>query len=485
MKVLPLSLSGFLAFVALLLGIFVSSFLALSVYFLWGILVSGGIFIATGIKKRNLLVIGVIAIAFFFGALRMSTVQNSQKYLISGAHMIFSGQIVESPELRGASLQFVVKAESLEGTPRLLVIAQRFPQFLRGETLVISGKVEPLPEDNENYRDSLKRRGISGTVPFPKITLAEPQPFSWLRTLDELKVRFEMGLRDVLPEPDAGFVIGILLGERSSISDELRDAFARTSTSHIVALSGFNITIIAIAVSWVLGVFHPSVKARFFGSTIFIALFVLLVGGGSSVIRAALMGLLALLALERGRIYDMTNALVFAAAVMALINPYLLRFDLSFQLSFLATLGIILVPPLLEKYLLWLPERFDIRKIVSATLSAEIFVFPLILWNFGAVSVIGPIANLLVLPLIPEAMLLGFASGITAMVWPALALFTSWPLHVLVSYQLGVVQILSRFSLASVSLPQFASIAIALPAVFISFRYLKRRFRPFVKVRHV
>ena len=272
-------------------------------------------------------------------------------------------------------------------------------------------------------------------------------------------------------------MLGILIGARSTISPELQMAFQRTGTSHLVALSGFNITIIAIAISWMLSGFHLSSRAKLMISAASVTLFVLLVGGGASVVRAAIMGILALIARERGRIYEMTNALLFAAIVMILINPYLLRFDLSFQLSFLATLGIIIMPPKLESWLLWSAKESGIAEILYATLGAELFVFPLILWQFGRVSLIGPLANLLVLPLIPFTMLLGFLVGVLGMIAPSLAYILAWVGHLLTSYELGVIKLLSAFPGSSATLPKVFTWIATLPAVYFAIVYIKDRFR--------
>jgi len=479
-KRLPLSLAGFLVFVAVLCGIFVSSFFQIPIFFLWALIVLGAIFLTLGITRQEFLITGFIVIAFSLGCLRMLVVSQPDDTFVrvAGERQDFLGEVVDPPDVRDTNTQLVIETADFGSARRVLVIMRRFPEFLRGESVYVSGVVQGLPKDNPGYRASLVRRGISGIALFPKLEAVSPQPFSLLRLLDSAKVRFESALASTLPEPDASFVIGILIGARGSIPQAIRDAFSKTGTSHIIALSGFNITIIALAISWALGFFRLSQKVRVAAATMGILLFVVVVGGGASVVRAALMGVLALVALQRGRVYEMTNALLFAAVLMALSNPYVLRFDVSFQLSFLATLGIIVVPPRLASYFQWAPERFQIREILTATIAAEIFVFPLILWNFGTVSAIGPLANLLVLPFIPLAMLLGFITGILAMASPFLALPIAWALHLVVTYQLGIIQLLAGFFLSSFSLPKAATFIFALPAIYFTVAALRARFHP-------
>ncbi|MBI2096875.1 MAG: ComEC/Rec2 family competence protein [Candidatus Sungbacteria bacterium] len=477
---MPLSLAGFLIFLSILLGIFVASFISVPVWVMWAMFAGGTALVIVGFSRQELVLPGLICLALALGIFRMAVALQPNAELIPhfGRVIKFQGQIVETPAVSGSVARVVVETSELTGSSvRLLATVRRFPEFSRGDTVVISGKLEPLPEDNLAYRRSLLERGIEGTLAFPAIDRADTSPFSWLRILESVKQRFSQAIEHSLPEPDASFVLGVLIGERSSMAPALRDAFARTGTSHIVALSGFNITIIAVAVSWFLGLFRLSLGSRFTVSTMCILLFVLIVGGGASVVRAALMGILVLVARERGRVYDVTNALIFAAAVMALMNPYLLRFDLSFQLSFLATLGIIIVPPMAEKYIYWIPRQFGIRELMAATLSAELFVYPLLLWHFGMISLVGPFANLLILPLIPLTMLLGFLVGVTGLILPALAVVLGWVLHLLVTYQLGAIQFLSRFSIAAVLLPKAAGLAFAVPLSVISAVYVRARFR--------
>jgi len=481
--VLPLSLAGFLVFLAFLAGVLAASFVAIPPTAIWAVFVLGAALAALGLKRsRTTIVIGVAIVSLALGIFRMSMALVPDNAITPhlGIQKTFAGQIIEPPDIKGQVARYVLNTSEVTGKNiRILVTVRRFPEFRRGETIEISGVIESLPEEYPDYRVSLKRRGIAAVMSFPDIALSDPQPFSLLRLLDELKIKFEDAISSALPEPDAGFTLGILLGERASLSDDFREALARTSTSHIIALSGFNITMIALAVSWAFGLVHLSERARFFLATVVIVLFVVLVGGGASVVRAAFMGVLILVARERGRIYDVTNALVFAAVLMAFANPYILRFDLSFQLSFLATLGIILVPPLLESYIQRLPNPWGIRELLVATISAELFVYPLILWHFGTVSLVGPLANLLILPVIPHTMLLGFIVGVFAMFSAPLAWISGWALHVLVWYEFFVIKFFADFRFAAAALPKFASLVFAILPFWITARYVFTRFSGF------
>lgn len=476
---LPKSLAGLLVFISFLLGIFAASYIPFSPFavFLAGAVGASGIILGV-IRQRQVLLSGFICLALAAGLWRMGAAlqPNLAVESIIASERTFQALVLESPDVRGSVSRLLVKTSELTGADvRFLVVTRRFPEYERGETILIKGKIESL--ETEQFPVNLKRQGIEAAVRFPEIEKVAPQPFSWLFYLNRAMQAFREALREALPEPDAGYVLGLLIGERSAISDDLREAFNRTGTSHIVALSGFNITLITIFFGGILGSLHFSPKARLAAISVFIFLFVLLVEGGASVIRAAVMGVLGLIARERGRIYEMTNALVFAAAVMIFINPYLLRFDLSFQLSFLATLGIIIVPLYIRRYFGWLPETLDIRETVMATVAAEIFVFPLILWHFGSVSLIAPLANLLVLPFIAYTMFGGFVVGVIGLAASPIAGIFGWVLHLMISYELFSIRTLASWSGSSAAFPRILTWVFALPAAILTGIYFYRRFR--------
>ena len=186
-------------------------------------------------------------------------------------------------------------------------------------------------------------------------------------------------------------------------------------------------------------------------------------GAAASTVRAGIMGVLLLVAEREGRMYRMTNALVFAAAAMIAYNPYLLRFDAGFQLSFLATVGILYLAPRLE-YRMGGADGSGftrkpaggriisrIRKTLAETLSAQIMVLPLIISLFGRVSLISPVANILILAAVPYAMAVGFAAGMLGFVWPLASIVVGWGAWALLEYQLRVVAFLARVPFASVA----------------------------------
>jgi competence protein ComEC len=238
----------------------------------------------------------------------------------------------------------------------------------------------------------------------------------------------------------------------------------------MVVLSGYNITIVALSIMWLFSKFL-SKRTSIIAGVISIILFAMMVGGGATVVRASVMAILGLLAQASGRTSQVARALVIAALLMVAINPKLLVFDIGFQLSFLATLGLIYLEPIFKPHFTWLPERLawlPIREIASATLGAQLAVFPLILYTFGNFSVYAFPVNMLVLPLVPTAMLLVFLVGILVPI-PLISLL-AWPIawitYALLAYMIGLVRLVSHLPFASL---QFDNVPLAIVLILYAF----------------
>jgi competence protein ComEC len=193
-------------------------------------------------------------------------------------------------------------------------------------------------------------------------------------------------------------------------------------------------------------------KKSFWISLFGIIFFVILTGASASVVRAALMGCLVLLASQTGRASKITNALVFAAAAMLFLNPKILAFDVGFQLSFAATAGLIFLTPVLEKYFNRWPSLSGVKESLITTLSAIIMTFPLILYNFGRISFIAPLANLLILPAIPLTMALGSIAVLGGLIYVGLGQVLAWLAWLFLSYIIKGVKILAKIPWASVQI---------------------------------
>jgi competence protein ComEC len=297
-----------------------------------------------------------------------------------------------------------------------------------------------------NYQNYLKVRGIEYLAYYPKIEiLARGQGSAIISSLLWLKKEFSTNLGLALPEPVATLAGGLILGDKGGLGQEIEAEFRRAGLSHIIVLSGYNITIVANAVMAIFAYFAGAWSWLFgLGAVI---LFVVMTGGEAAAVRSAVMAIVAIIARRYGRQYDAGVALIFAGFLMIWWNPLLLVFDLGFQLSFLATLGLIYLAPLVSRLFPaqnWFLNKtgrgifIELKEVICTTTGAQVAVYPWLLWRTGNASLIGFISNIFVLPFIPLAMLGSFLTGASGFVSYYLSLMVSFPTYFLLKYVLQV-----------------------------------------------
>ncbi|MGB9521571.1 MAG: ComEC/Rec2 family competence protein, partial [Anaerolineales bacterium] len=293
----------------------------------------------------------------------------------------------------------------------------------------------------------------------------------------------EQTIKHIFPEPQAALLSGILLGIESGIPKSLQDAFIKSGTAHIIAISGFNITLLAglfMAIfSRLLGRWHGALV-----SFSLIALYTILVGANASVVRAALMGGLTLFAAQIGRRQSGINSLTFLAALMAAYQPSIL-WDISFQLSFAATLGLVLYAiPLTEKWILFLEkflptQRAQLIGSVSSewllfTIAAQLTTLPIILYHFQRLSIISLIANPLILPVQPILMVSSGLALLGGMVFQPLGQWLAYFAYPFVAYTIRMVDLFGNIPYSSIllnPLPLYMVILLYLGLLILTFAW--------------
>lgn len=361
-----------------------------------------------------------VAVAFLFGVQRVAWYEDTLKNSFESGWQSVEGQVVEEVDAREDRLNLTVATEM--GT--LLVQASPFFDVHYGDWVRAQGVVEfPKISDGDvfSYSDYLKRYGVTAVMNRALVERVASGPASVRRALYAFKESVERRLNRLFPEPESSFAAGLLLGTRKGMPEDLTEAFQKVGLLHIVAISGSNITLV-IALFFAL-FSSLSLRARVFVSAVGIALFVILVGASSTVIRAAVMGSLALWGLYLGRRTQALFGLLWSTVLLLLWNPYLLLYDVGFQLSVASTAGLLLVQPILKK---WIPCRKHplavfVQDAFLLTLSAQIATFPLMAYYFGQISWTTPFANVLAAPLIPLAM----AGAAVALMLPAFV-FPAW-----------------------------------------------------------
>ena len=264
--------------------------------------------------------------------------------------------------------------------------------------------------------------------------------------------KLELGLRinRIFPEPTSSFLAGLLIGSRRSIPVNVMDDFNTTGLTHIIAISGYNITIVIVFVMGLLS-FLPR-KIGFYTAIGSIVIFTFFVGASAAVVRAAIMGILGLLALHKGRETDTLLLILLTATFMIGYNPKILWYDVGFQLSFLAVLGLVYVAPLFDKWFQLVPKTLGLREALQMTLSAQITAVPIILLNFERLSLVAPLANVLVAPFIPLAMFFGFLAIVVSMISFQLSLLVGFLAYICLTAMLKTAELLANIPLASLEI---------------------------------
>jgi len=383
--------------------------------------------------------------------------------------------VVAPPEMKQNSLQVLVKSLSLraedlavrepEVNGKIIFYLPLGSEVRYGDLLEIKGELLPPDEGIEfSWREYLKHQGVYSTMEYPRFRLVERDRGNPLRAvLYRLRENGGEVLSAIFPSPEDSLLKGILLGDESSISPALSDAYRLTGTSHIIAISGFNMSVLAGLVS----LFFTRQFGRKRGALVTILLlgsYSLLVGASASVVRAAFMGSYAVLGHSISRKGNTLNNLGVSALLMVVLNPHL-PWDLGFQFSILATLGLSLFAgPLRARLEGWLSKRLEQKTTIAVsslisetfllTLIAQALVLPLSIWHFREVSWLFLIANPLILPVQPVVMVLGLAAMSMGLLWLPLGRVLGWVTWPWVAYSNRMVLWLASLAPENWTLPQ-------------------------------
>ncbi len=259
--------------------------------------------------------------------------------------------------------------------------------------------------------------------------------------IEIIRQRFTAGMQTALPEPLAPFVMGLLVGQRATLPENIKEDLTKVGLTHIIAVSGYNLTIILHASKRLLG--KQSKRITTFLSLGLIAVFLLLTGGSASIVRAAIVSVLSIAAGYYGREFKPLNLIFLAAAITAWVNPVYVWTDLSWYLSFLAFFGVMVVSPLVQARWPGGWHQSMLGGVALESICASIMTEPFILHIFGQMSLVSLPANVLVVTLVPLAMLLGLIAGLSGMFISNFAGWFAWPAALLLNYMLDIAHILA------------------------------------------
>ena len=446
-------------------GVFVRSFISVDFYFI--ALIAGlatTVMIFSLLSKIKWIMVGsIFVILFCLGIFRFEMrdfILGEASDDLVGVEHEGTGIIVDDPDIRENSQKLVVE-EDISGMVTKYLISTNLNEYYNyGDKVSFSGKIMK-PENfitdqgkEFDYVNYLRKDGILYVINYADVDVISNGHGNKIKSiLFSIKAKFLEQINFNIRSPENLLMGGLILGEKSAFSEELRQDFVDIGTIHIIALSGYNITIVA---EWFMKLFSFLPQGLGIGMGIIaILLFVLMTGGSSTAVRAGIMATLVLIARATGRNYDVARALILAGVFMILINPFVLIHDVSFQLSFIATVAVIFYTPKIEKYFHWVPETFKLRDIISVSAAAYVFVLPFILYKMGNLSLVALPANILVLPLIPFTMLFGFLTSFLGIIWSVLAVPLGFVSYLLLHYELAVIGFLADFPFASFTLPNF------------------------------
>ncbi|HIQ56871.1 TPA: ComEC family competence protein [Candidatus Gracilibacteria bacterium] len=341
-----------------------------------------------------------------------------------------SGYIQTFPKIKNDKISFEVNVKN----ETLLVSKffkysknQEIKNLQYGDFIILSGKIEePSNSENSNfdYKRFLAKDSIFTIMNNPQIKIDKNTEetntlIKFWREVFSYRRAFEYNIQQKLPYPENEYALGITLGDESGIPKHIIQDFNDTGLRHLLALSGMNITIIILFLSSLF--FFLPTPIRIIAITCSILIFVVLTGASSSVVRAGVMGVVGIIALHSGRKLEPLPILILALSGITLWNPFLLYSDISLQFSVLAVLGLLYIEPLFHKKKLNNSTKINfittLKTVLTATISAQIAVLPLMIIFFEQVSLISPLTNVLIVPISTLAMILSFGIIIPFFGW--------------------------------------------------------------------
>ena len=422
------------------------------------------IFIFLVLRKWKCLLVTVGCLVFLFGIVRYQVfyvrVHQNQLTGFANQKIDLIGEVVSEPILKNNKLNFTILPLRVKTTGgrivllrsnKILIVTRFISDYRYGDIVKVDGKLEiPSIFDDFNYRMFLAKDGINFIFYYPQVSLIGKKHFilNLYPLIFTVRERIRGYISRYFPSEQALLLRSIIVGDKDYLTPELKNKLNIAGIRHIVAISGMHIVIIESVLMVLLldiGLWrNQALYLTLFFSLIFIAI----TGFQVSAIRAWIMGSFYIFFTLLGGKGDSFRILVLTAVIMLLFNPLILRYDVSFQLSFLAVLGIIYLNNFFRYWLKFIPnEKFiGLRNILSMTLSAQLMTFPLLIYYFKHISLIAPLGNILIIPTIPFLIFFGLFFSFFSFLSPTLGFIFIFPSYFFLSYIIWVINFLARFS---------------------------------------
>jgi len=435
-------------------GIFTESIIKIPQIFLWAFLffILLIIFLSLLFNKNKIIIFGFCLFFVVLGIARVQIteldIQNNKLSKLNGSsEMIFEGIVSSEPDVRDTYQKIKVNIQD----STVLILASKYPLLKYLDKLEITGKLEtPSETEDFSYKNYLMKDGIYSVMNFPQIEIigkADKDIFSFVYSnILDFKQKIRESIRSNFSPPQSSILEGTVLGDNGAMSNDLKNKLNITGLRHVIAVSGTHVVILSSIIMSVLLAIGLWRGQAFYLSISFICLYVILVGLPASGVRAGVMGGLYLLAQKLGRQSMGSRIIALACAVMLLINPLLLTFDVGFQLSFLAVMGLIYLEPFIKRFInIFAKQKAEnLIGIVATTFAAQIFTLPVMIYNFGNISFVSPITNLLILPTVYWLMIFGFLSSFAGVFFGFLGKILAVPCWFLLDYFVWVIDFFSQ-----------------------------------------
>jgi competence protein ComEC len=453
-------------------GICITSFFidSIIVEVIW--LIIGLTLIGAFYENKTVVIVGFClmfcSMGMFLFGFNLLKIENNELINFNNKEVIIEGVVLNDPERGFDKTQVVVDVISKsKKIGKILVFTDKYSPIRFGDTIEIKGMIKVPEKLNDfDYRGYLAKDGVSVIVSFPEIEIVNSKS-TFLGMIYDFKKELGERIRDNLSPKLSPILEAMILGNDQKMDKELKSKLSISGLSHVIAISGSHIVLFSAMLFEILLFLGLWRKQALVASILFTLFYVFLVGMPASGVRAGIMvGLLFLAQLVSRQSFNL-RTLVIAASAMLFFNPLLLKFDLGFQLSFMAVLGIILTGPVFNK---WLDVIFRgkvkwLQEIVAMTMAAQVFTLPLLISSFGYFSIISLLSNIVVLPITPLLMALGILV-------PILGSIVAIPCSVLLFYLMWVVDISSQVSFAvlKVNLPFVVLVIIYIPFLYLAYK---------------
>jgi competence protein ComEC len=408
------------------------------------------------IRRIQKIVIVVILAAFIFGltvaALEAHGAEKKQRAMMlwQDQKTVIRGEIVSDTVSRKnsfgvAQTQAILKPASGYGKLRITVKGERYLSY--GDDVVLVGKIkEPQSFSGFNYPMFLVSQGIFGVLENAEVYVIERDQGSWFIS-QALGVKHWLyaQFHENLPKDHAALIIALLAGDKNFLTKSWQEKFSETGTAHMIAVSGFVLTLIMLGIFGLRNYLGLYISLLLMSVCAFV--YIVMAGFAPGVLRAAIMAYIYVGAKFFEKEYDLLPILIFTGLIIVLMSPYVLLYDLGFLFSFGSLFGIYFFAPYIKQVLFFVPSKYGIQEIVASTIAAQAATAPLTAYYFQQFSIIAPLANVLILPLVPFLLMIGYLGAV-----PYVGQYVGYSLWVPLEYILRIVDLLSSIPYSSITI---------------------------------